>query len=473
MANSYLDQNDSYLDAPQAAPRRRTGPNPVATLPTTYAQQPVDRTQLNNSFSTPADNQFAQPATRQPPLDNNRYINSIANPPPAPPLTANQLGRNIGQGIAGQFNSAADVVNQTAIQPALRAARGIADFGSGIVGGGPVQTTPSFTGEAQAATPNTAPTPAAPGETYRGPMARNPNDATWSMMANTSSPPAVANNVAPRGIQSLINAGVGQMVNGVPTFRNNPGATNNTVSDEWIKRAGAAPSTPYTGPEGGVLSAAGVNTPQQGVTFAALNRLPQGYQQGGYDPQAVQSRAQSDIADILGKDPRSTLGRAAWNASVDLSHASRRSRYGGGPSAYENAQMALINQVNENLNAGNKAALNQQESGFQDQRQGSNQAFELARQQQQNQFNLGALGQKLGAHEPKGFTEAHAKLLEWLGNQAVPDASGKMVNPTYEQTLQRFNALTNDGQRAVTHTGTDRNGRTVARYSDGTTGYLD
>lgn len=72
-------------------------------------------------------------------------------------------------------------------------------------------------------------------------------------------------------------------------------------------------------------SSARPTTYQQGAIASSLGSLPAGYSvgdtynraPGAYDPTSSSSDYASDLASIASRDPRSVLGRAAWNAHVD------------------------------------------------------------------------------------------------------------------------------------------------------------
>jgi hypothetical protein len=177
--------------------------------------------------------------------------------------------------------------------------------------------------------------------------------------------------------------GIGQMVGGVATFSDGsiPG-TPKTISDNQMQQliqSSAQPRNPYLGPEGGVLSAAnGGNaiTQDQGVRAAMLTRtmpnfgdqatmagqdqptltrrLPT-FGPGAYSPDDAAASYKSDLASILNKDPRSPLGIAARNISVDASHAVARSRSGSSPSEYDNQLGALLGAVKDQYLGANQA----------------------------------------------------------------------------------------------------------------------
>lgn len=141
--------------------------------------------------------------------------------------------------------------------------------------------------------------------------------------------PAATDPTGGRGINSLMARGIGQAVNGTPTFSD--GSTFSrlprTVAGDRLQSladTNVASSEGYRNPGIGTLG-----TPvsqNQGVAAAGFNRgiayydPSAGYSRaspGSYDPTSSASDYASDLASIASRDPRSVLGRAAWNASAE------------------------------------------------------------------------------------------------------------------------------------------------------------
>jgi hypothetical protein len=445
-------------------------------------------------------------------LDNTAYLNS---PVPGPPTSAYDYGQSARAGVGTIASTVVDankavggaMLDQAKLQaaPVVEGARGLADFARGAAGISPAPAAPAPTAQSN-------PAPAAP------PVMSGVTSTAVSQPANRFSNVGAAASTQPgassrasfarspgdssKGIDNLIGSGVGAVVNGVPTFTYDP-KTGGNIGQPYVDRTSASPSTPYTGPEGGVASAAtgrgglaGTITQEQGVRAAGLGSLPGGSStvQGGneYDPEAAQRGAASDVASILSKDPRSTLGRAAWNAGVDLNHHGARSRSGSAPSEYQTAIGGLLGQVQSNLQAGHQGALATQAEGAAAGRQNSQQNFDLAKlnteiaakQGEQGTYQTDANGNlfrvsgtsatpvsgigALPTQQGKGFTEAHAKLWDSLNNETKQDETGKTVPLSYDERVQKFNALLNNGTAGSGATTSKTAGTATATAKDGT-----
>jgi len=133
--------------------------------------------------------------------------------------------------------------------------------------------------------------------------------------------------------------------------------------DNLAARVNTIPSENFTRPAVGTL---GIPvSPDQGVRIAALSiprptaqaspggDVPQPFaieRPGSYDPTGAARDYRTDIASILNKDPRSTLGTAAWNAYVDSIGNGRQ-----GAVSYQNKVGALLGAVKGTFDSQNQA----------------------------------------------------------------------------------------------------------------------
>ena len=112
---------------------------------------------------------------------------------------------------------------------------------------------------------------------------------------------------------------IGAMVNGVPTFSDGsngmpgkPGTIPRTMTDAEIKGLGAQlPTVPAGTAPAGFASPVAFNSDNSDANIANILRS----REGGKFGITPEMNAQADLASIINQDPRSTLGRAAMNAS--------------------------------------------------------------------------------------------------------------------------------------------------------------
>lgn len=147
------------------------------------------------------------------------------------------------------------------------------------------------------------------------------NGTQAQLVAPTSSDPSNGGGVTVGG-RSLP---YGAMVNGVPTFSDGSGAGGipRTMSDVTIKSLGDRLNTAPT-PTAALASDALGYTPTQGEAVAQLTR-PSVQPITGSRPTA-QDFADSDRLSIATRDPRSALGTAARNLSMDAQYGSGAQR---------------------------------------------------------------------------------------------------------------------------------------------------
>jgi hypothetical protein len=120
--------------------------------------------------------------------------------------------------------------------------------------------------------------------------------------------------------------GYGAMVNGVPTFSDGSGASAGslgaiprTMTQADINGLGARlPTVPAGTAPAGFPSPVAFNSDNTDANVAAIMRS----QQGGKFGITPEMNASADLAAIMNRDPRSSLGRAALNLSRDASGAS-------------------------------------------------------------------------------------------------------------------------------------------------------
>lgn len=147
-----------------------------------------------------------------------------------------------------------------------------------------------------------------------------------------------------------------------------PGAGTATVNGRVISpdeinrlaNTNVIPTASFTRPGIGTLG--NDVTPAAGVNIAAMNTsrptafsegLPQpGYieRPGSYDPTEAARDYRTDLASILSKDPRSTLGTAAWNAYVDS-----KGNGAQGQAKYRSSIAALIGSARGTFDSQNQA----------------------------------------------------------------------------------------------------------------------
>jgi hypothetical protein len=172
------------------------------------------------------------------------------------------------------------------------------------------------------AAPATA--PAAPSTTDNSTPASGPISAALSASANSdANGPASTTSSAANGAQAGVTRGLTpQSADAVYSDgAMNPDVRTSPTFLRTLNASSEPSSTPYYGPEGAVMSGVlgrggldGTLSLEQGAAMRGLNSPspPQ-----GYDPTEAARNYRTDIAAILNKDPRSTLGGAAWNAYAD------------------------------------------------------------------------------------------------------------------------------------------------------------
>jgi hypothetical protein len=239
--------------------------------------------------------------------------------------------------------------------------------------------------------------------------------------------------------QSGRRLGYGKMIGGVATFSDGSnglpggvGSVPRTMSDQQIadlgKRVNTISDQNFVAPAPGTAASAATG----GVT-PALGALPLPQQSGGYDPvaamnnaeadrEAAQRGAASDLASILNKDPRSMVGVAARNVSLDFNHNGGRGR-GGARGGYGGYGLAPYNQILSQVIAqtgipvgGAEAAANRA-TQFADTNVRENAATQRA--VQGDQFRLAGELQK-----PEYQQDADGNLVRVTGTNAEPVTTG-------------------------------------------------
>lgn len=401
-----------------------------------------------------------------------------------------RAGQAVGAGLnaAHRVAAAGDMAADRAINSAVDAAHlGVSNFVRGVQGKSPLATLPAPTTAANDPAPTTTVATSPAGNALARPAPIfNP---TIGQLRAGGAVPALPRGASSRG--PGIDSGVtlpggrklayGAMVDGVPTFSDGsggPGAPPRTMTDADIQNLGSrlniVPATVFTR---GVPAFNSDNTEQNVANILASR-------QGGKFGITPEMEADADLAAVANQDARTTLGRAALNASrranaapTTLQRKTALADLTGLNTAVQSNAAATINNAaaQDRQNTGAQATLKRQaiaNTGALQQQALQNEG-ELARTDLAGQYDVAgrlAQGQARTALTEKDLTAGAIKLLpQVLGLNAAgmiddPNAKGGMRQATEQEiaaAMQRAKAII-QGQLA---TPSNENG---APYPEGT-----